>query len=284
MNRIRVAAVIGMTALVTACATPWEVADVNEIMAASEPSSGSAFTKALFSEYKAYAIHEAKDEYEWGDAAIFARKGLRAATGEVVPPEELASWSVPAARLKDLTDARGRLLGYFGNGARERVPAPAAKAQVKFDCWLEEESEGDTNSDCRADFLKVEPELQVKAAPTAAPAPAPKIVKTFIVYFDFAKATLTKSSMKTLKEVAAANGEIKPSSIYVSGHTDTVGNNAYNDKLSAKRAKAVANALAKLGVTSKVDQKSFGATKLAVPTKGNIKEGKNRRVEIYFEK
>ena len=70
----------------------------------------------------------------------------------------------------------------------------------------------------------------------------------------------------------------------MSGHTDTVGKSAYNDKLSAKRASAVAAALAKLGVSSKVDQKSFGFTKLAVPTKANIKEGKNRRVEIYFEK
>ena len=70
----------------------------------------------------------------------------------------------------------------------------------------------------------------------------------------------------------------------MSGHTDTVGKSAYNDKLSAKRADAVAAALAKLGVSSKVDQKAFGFTKLAVPTKANVKEGKNRRVEIYFEK
>ena len=116
-------------------------------------------------------------------------------------------------------------------------------------------------------------------------APAtPKIVKTFIVYFDFNKATITKASQKTLKDVAAAQGEIKPSSIYVAGHTDTVGKSAYNDSLSAKRANAVAAALGKLGVAAKVDQKSFGMTKLAVPTKANVKEVKNRRVEIYFEK
>jgi outer membrane protein OmpA-like peptidoglycan-associated protein len=274
------AAVIGMTALAAACATPWEVSDVNEIMVAPAPTVGSAFTKALFAEYKAYAIHEAKDEYEWDDAAIFARKGLRAATGEVVAPEEVASWSMPAARVKEVTDARARLVGYFSNGARERVPAATAKAQAMFDCWLEEEHEGDANSNCRAAFLKVEPELQVKPVMAV----TPKIVKTFIVYFDFNKATLTKASQKVLKDVAAANGEIKPTSIYVAGHTDTVGKSAYNDKLSATRANVVAAALSKMGVTSKLDQKSYGEAKLAVPTKDNTKEGKNRRVEIYFEK
>ena len=280
MKSIRMAAVIGMTALAAACATPWEVSDVNEIMVAPAPTVGSAFTKALFAEYKAYAIHEAKDEYEWDDAAIFARKGLRAATGEVVAPEEVASWSMPAARVKEVTDARARLVGYFSNGARERVPAATAKAQAMFDCWLEEEHEGDANSNCRAAFLKVEPELQVKPVMAV----TPKIVKTFIVYFDFNKATLTKASQKVLKDVAVANGEIKPTSIYVAGHTDTVGKSAYNDKLSATRANVVAAALSKMGVKSKLDQKSYGEAKLAVPTKDNIKEGKNRRVEIYFEK
>ncbi|OAN50649.1 hypothetical protein A6A04_17615 [Paramagnetospirillum marisnigri] len=280
MKQFRLAVILGMTALAGACATPWEVSEVNEIMAAPAPTAGSAFTKALFAEYKAYATYEAKEEFEWDDAAIFARKGLRAATGEVVAPEEISAWNVPAARVKELSDARARLIGYYGNGARERVPAAAAKAQAKFDCWVEEENEGDTTSDCRAAFLKLEPELQVKAV---APA-APKIVKTFIVYFDFNKATLTKDAQKVLKDVAAATGEIKPTSIYVSGHTDAVGKSAYNDKLSANRANAVSAALGKLGVASKVDQKYFGKTKLAVPTKDNVKEAKNRRVEIYFEK
>lgn len=279
MKFLHVAAAIGMTALVGACATPWEVAEVNEILDAQAPAVGTPFTKALFTEYKAYAKHEATVEYEWDHAVVFARKGMAAHQGKVTDPELTADWPLMPERVKELDAARARLIGYFGNGARDRVPAAAAKAQVMFDCWLEEEAEGDTNSDCRAAFLKVEPELQVKAA---APA-APKIVKTFIVYFDFNKSSLTKEAIKTLKEVAAAAGEIKPSSIYVTGHTDTVGNSRYNDKLSGARAAAVEKQLAKLGIKS-IDAKSFGFTKLAVPTKANVKEAKNRRVEIYFEK
>lgn len=279
MKFTHLAAALGLTALLGACATPWEVADVNEILEAPAPTVGSPFTKALFTEYKGYAKHEAQVEYEWDHAVVFARKGMAAHGGKITDPELTADWPLMPDRVKELDAARARLIGYFGNGARDRVPAAAAKAQVMFDCWVEEEAEGDTNSDCRAAFLKVEPELQVKAA---APA-APKIVKTFIVYFDFNKSSLTKEAMKTLKEVAAAAGEIKPSSIYVAGHTDTVGNNAYNDKLSSARAASVEKQLAKMGIKS-IDAKSFGFTKLAVPTKKNVKEAKNRRVEIYFEK
>ncbi|ARJ67943.1 hypothetical protein WV31_00440 [Magnetospirillum sp. ME-1] len=278
MKFLHLAAAIGMTALLGACATPWEVAEVNEILEAPAPTAGSPFTKALFTEYKAYAKHEATVEYEWDHAAVFARKGLKAATGASVDPEVTADWSLMPDRVKELDAARARLVGYFGNGARERVPAAAAKAQVMFDCWIEEEAEGDTNSDCRAAFLKVEPELQVKAA-----MPAKKIVKTFIVYFDFNKSNLTKEAMKVLKEVEAAANEIKPSSIYVAGHTDTVGKAGYNEGLSKARAAAVEKQLAKQGIKS-IDAKSFGFTKLAVPTKANTKEAKNRRVEIYFEK
>lgn len=279
MKLSHLAAALGLTALLGACATPWEVADVNEIMEAPAATAGSAFTKGLFTEYKAYAIHEAKEEYEWDHAAVFARKGLKAATGAMVDPEMTADWSVPADRVAELNAARARLVGYWGNGARERVPAAAAKAQVMFDCWVEEEAEGDSNSDCRAAFLKVEPELQVKAAMPA----KPKIVKTFVVYFDFAKSNLNKEAMAVLKEVGAAANDIKPTTIYVAGHTDTVGNSGYNDKLSTSRAASVEKELAKMGIKS-VDAKAFGFSKLAVPTKSNVKEAKNRRVEIFFEK
>ena len=50
MRLTHLAAAIGMTALLAACATPWEVADVNTILAAPAPTDGTAFTKALFSE------------------------------------------------------------------------------------------------------------------------------------------------------------------------------------------------------------------------------------------
>ena len=269
------------------CTTP---AFVDTLDASSAPSGSSAFTQALLDEYKTYTRHEANVEYDWADATIFANKGTMVAQGKSVGPEDLSKWAIPSAHLSELTDARARLMGYLSNGSTERAPAAAAKAQVMFDCWVEEENEGDDENAaaCRSQFLAQEPMLQPVMAAAPAPAPvvqpqAPMVVRTFIVYFDFNKSNITSVAKKTLDEVAAAQDEIRPSNIYVSGHTDAVGGSAYNNKLSTKRAQVVVDALAKLGVHSSFfDVRTFGKSRLAVPS--SSREPLNRRVEIYFEK
>ena len=283
MNHARLLPVLAGALALSACAMPWQVAEVQDALEVTA-SGGSAFTQALTEEYKTQTTYEIKAEYEWRHALIFARKATRAAGGEVVPPEDPAAWDIPGAdAAKALADAHTRLLAYFAEGARERVPAVAAHAQANFDCWVEEEWEGDDSNLCRESFLAAEPMLKVPVVAVAAP--TPKIVKTFIVYFDFNKAVITPEAKKTLDEVAVAYAELKPVAIYLAGHTDTVGNAAFNQTLSNKRAAAVAAALGKLGIkTSTFDLKAFGKTKPAVPTKDNVREGKNRRVEIYFEK
>src|SRR5258706_8796414 len=60
------------------------------------PQGGTPFTAALLDEYRTAAIYEAEKEYEWDDAGIFARKGLSAARGTVVLPEEISAWKIPA--------------------------------------------------------------------------------------------------------------------------------------------------------------------------------------------
>src|SRR5260370_24621557 len=84
---------------------------------------GTPFTAALTDEYRAAAIEEGEKEYEWDDAGIFARKGLRAAKGEVVAPAELSEWNgVPAGRTGELGDARARLLAALDSGAPHPAP------------------------------------------------------------------------------------------------------------------------------------------------------------------
>lgn len=240
-----------------------------------EPTMGTEFTKALAKEYATYAVFEAEKEYEWHHAAGFANKSQGAAKGEMVMPEKVADWEVPAGRVGTLDGSRAKLLSLLDAGARERVPEHAAKAQVMFDCWVEEEAEGDETSQCKAVFEKILPLLEGQA----------KIVKTFIVYFDFNKADITPAAAKTLDEVATEQGIIKPTQVFLSGHTDTVGNSGYNEQLSNRRAQAVAAELALRGVASKMlDLKHYGEANLAVSTGDNVQEGKNRRVEIYFEK
>ncbi len=115
--------------------------------------------------------------------------------------------------------------------------------------------------------------------------PAPRIVKTFIVYFDFDSADINAGADKVLNEIEAAVKSMSPNQILLSGHTDTSGNSAYNRRLSIRRSQAVAKALASRGIKSRVmDMQHYGESKLMVPTADGVKEAGNRRVEVYFEK
>ena len=73
--------------------------------------------------------------------------------------------------------------------------------------------------------------------------------------------------------------------VIVVGHTDSSGSDAYNARLSERRAKAVADSLVGLGLGQdklQVDWK--GETQLAVPTGDGVKEPLNRRstIDINF--
>ena len=57
--------------------------------------TGSPFTQALTEEYKSIVIFEADEMYDWPDADYFAEKGLTAASGQVVQPEEMSNWKLP---------------------------------------------------------------------------------------------------------------------------------------------------------------------------------------------
>ena len=236
---------------------------------------------ALTDGYREEALTEINKEYELFDGADFARKAMRTAKGEVIQPEAVpgGTWTVPPGRAGELSSARGQLVAALDGGARQRVPGPAAKAQVKFDCWVEEESELETNNQCRAEFLALLPQLTVAQAPAPAPAAA---AKQYIIYFAFNKDTITPESAQKIREIAAAagaNGRIE-----LDGHTDLAGTNKYNEALSLRRVNAVRDALVRDGVAaSRITTEHYGETRPRVPTAQGVKEPQNRRVEVTIQ-
>jgi OOP family OmpA-OmpF porin len=66
--------------------------------------------------------------------------------------------------------------------------------------------------------------------------------------FDFDKATLRPEGRAKLDEVAAKSKEIKLEVILAVGHTDRIGSDAYNQKLSERRAAAVKTYLVSKGI------------------------------------
>jgi outer membrane protein OmpA-like peptidoglycan-associated protein len=103
------------------------------------------------------------------------------------------------------------------------------------------------------------------------------------VYFDFNKATIKPVSYPLLDDVAQALKDNPKIKVEVQGHTDSVGDDNFNLKLSQKRAESVRNYLIKKGISSdRMDPKGYGEN---VPIADNrTKEGRdqNRRVEFVI--
>lgn len=116
-------------------------------------------------------------------------------------------------------------------------------------------------------------------APVAAPAPAP--ARSYLVFFDWDKATLTDRARQIIKEAADNSTRVQYTRIEVNGYTDTSGTPQYNQGLSMRRARAVAGELVRDGVPqSAITTQGFGETHLLVSTGPNVREPQNRRVEI----
>jgi outer membrane protein OmpA-like peptidoglycan-associated protein len=132
-------------------------------------------------------------------------------------------------------------------------------------------------------FAPPPPPMPPVVVPAAAPAPAPPMARTFLVFFDFDKYNLTADARRVIDAAAASYKATGSARIDVSGYTDLAGTQAYNLRLSQRRADAVATYLEKQGVPKNVmDVKWFGKEHPRVPTPDGVREPQNRRVEIVM--
>jgi outer membrane protein OmpA-like peptidoglycan-associated protein len=118
---------------------------------------------------------------------------------------------------------------------------------------------------------------QETALLTGLPPPA----KSFLLYFEQGTTTLTPQSATVLTalraEIAARSGP----EVEVIGHTDTVGSEDDNDRLSTKRAEEVLAWLASQGFDrSMMSAVGRGERQLTQPTLDNVDNPANRRVEV----
>ena len=120
-------------------------------------------------------------------------------------------------------------------------------------------------------------------APAPAPAAAPAPARTFLVFFDFDRADLTDRARQIIAEAATNAQRVGTTRIEVSGHADRSGTPQYNQRLSERRAQAVAAELERRGVArSAMVIQAFGESRPLVPTADGVREPQNRRVEIVL--
>src|SRR6185312_4149156 len=129
----------------------------------------------------------------------------------------------------------------------------------------------------------VTPPAMAATAPAAQAVPAPAAARSYLVFFDWDKATLTDRARQIVKEAADNSTHVQYTRIEVNGYTDTSGTPRYNQGLSVRRAQAVAGELVRDGVPKNaISIQGFGETHLLVPTGPGVREPQNRRVEIII--
>lgn len=133
-------------------------------------------------------------------------------------------------------------------------------------------------------FNVTPPAAAAPPAPAPVAAPAPQPARSYLVFFDWNKATLNDRARQIVHEAASASTHVQSTQLRVNGYTDTSGTARYNQALSLRRAQNVAAELMRDGVPrSAISIRGFGETHLLVPTGPNVREPQNRRVEIIIE-
>jgi len=119
-------------------------------------------------------------------------------------------------------------------------------------------------------------------APQVAPAPvSEKVTFAADTFFDFDKATLKPDGQAKLDDLASQLQGMNLEVVIAVGHTDSVGADAYNQKLSLRRAEAVKGYLVSKGIdTNRVYTEGKGESQPVADNKTAAGRAKNRRVEI----
>jgi OmpA-OmpF porin, OOP family len=256
------------------------------------------FHSALASGYKSLGANQYA-EADYVAADVYYRKAQAAAAGAPVPLEDPANWPrlTPADR-QDVVNVRSGLQSWIDTNS-QRDPAGAANQQLKFDCWIEELSEGEY-----ADAAACKPGTAVaQVAPTANCATNPngldangKLCQEGVVYFAWDRYDLLNPRETDVKQPVDAQAAaldlivrqvntIRPARIDVIGRADASGPEDYNYGLSECRARSVADALRARGLPAGIDIRTIplGKTDLVVPTADGVRDPANRVVMVAYQ-
>ena len=118
-------------------------------------------------------------------------------------------------------------------------------------------------------------------APAPQPPAATKVTYAADAFFDFNKSVLKPEGKAKLDDLAGKVKAINLEVIIAVGHTDAIGTDAYNQKLSVKRSEAVKAYLVSKGIEkNRVYTEGKGESQPVADNKTDAGRAKNRRVEI----
>jgi len=153
--------------------------------------------------------------------------------------------------------------------------------------WTPATAAKDCDGAVAAPAVAAPPPPAPRAAPAPAPAPAAqapaasKVTYAADTFFDFDKSVLMPAGKAKLDDLVGKVKGINLEVIIAVGHTDSVGNDAYNQKLSVRRAEAVKAYLVTKGIEkNRIYTEGKGEKQPVADNKTKEGRVKNRRVEI----
>lgn len=255
------------------------------------------FSMYLNEAYKKKADFEALKMHDWNSAKLYSEKALKAVNGSNIYPEKLNNWKIPKEHIFELQLSHKNLMNIYEE-AILADPYNLAIAISSLDCWAEQQEENWQVWDiqnCRNDFLKaihkiynsldkdnnkklIHNNKSKKNISVVTKDDENKILQ--IVYFDFDKSNLSNININEIEKfIKTFKNQINQ--YIITGHTDTVGSNNYNYKLSIERATEVKKILIKLGIDKdNINILGKSENDLKIKTGNNIAHPANRRAEI----
>ena len=243
-------------------------------------AAGNVITAKANKDYQATQTEIVKNTKE--DLAAEQKARLDAEARRV---QDSTNAVAEARNVKGLTDAEARRV-------KDSTNAAAEAARIK----------DSTNAAAEATRVKGMTDAEARRAKELADAEALRLAqqksndtvfvfvkgKTVVlrgVNFEFNKATLTKDSERILWRAYNAMISNPEVAVVITGHTDNVGGQKFNQTLSLKRAQAVKNWLVKKGIASnRMRTVGRGLNEPVASNETDAGRAENRRIEFYVEK
>jgi len=195
---------------------------------------------------------------------------------------------------KKTNEALGAVINYYDTETNAEVGAAISNAQTgDYNIILQYGKKYSFRADKEGyyavnDFLDVSELKEYKEIEKdlfLVPVEIGQVVRLNNIFFDFNKADLKNDSFEELDRLVSFLNKNKKIEIEISGHTDNVGSDDYNQKLSQQRVESVVAYLVSKGIDkARLQAKGYGKIKPVVSNDTDEGRATNRRVEFTILK